>query len=285
LLDDSVRWQNGFYTDKIKIAKTKAGPLLDSISYLVIDTVFHFLKRHPEYVIEIESIERKRPKENLKAKATREQVICTTIINELIKKGIPDNRVVGNGIICRKLKVRMDTINGKVEFTSYPRPGTRFRVLSRDYVNPKAPKPPKNFKLSDTAFYVRQMYVPANPIRFEFNKGIIKPESFPVLDSLAEFLVKKPAIQIEIDCHLDCRYSDKHSTDPCMARAEAIRNYLVTKGVTINRLIAKSYNKLKPIEENGRKLTCDYIHSLPTEEKQEEAHAKNRRIEFVITEL
>ncbi len=136
-------------------------------------------------------------------------------------------------------------------------------------------------------FSIRQIYLPANPISFELSKFIIKGESFPALDSVADFLLKHPAIRIEIDAHTDCRGRDDGSMAMMSTnRAEAVRDYLVSKGVDKNRIVSNGYGEHKPfVLENGQKLSCGYINSLSTKEAQEEAHAKNRRVEFVIVEL
>ena len=110
------------------------------------------------------------------------------------------------------------------------------------------------------------MHIILRGITFEFNKATLKPESFPVLDSIAEILLKNPKIKVEIQGHTDNIGSEKYNLKLSQKRAEAVREYLIFKGVAPERLIAKGYGESKPIADNGT----------------EEGRALNRRVEFVI---
>lgn len=104
-------------------------------------------------------------------------------------------------------------------------------------------------------------------IFFVSDEHRILPESFPELDKLHDLLVQHPGMKIEISGHTSINSSgEKYNHDLSTGRAEAVRNYLIAKGVASNRIIAKGYGFSKPIYT----------------EKKEEFQAKNRRIEFAI---
>mgnify|MGYP001553233262 CR=1 FL=1 len=104
-------------------------------------------------------------------------------------------------------------------------------------------------------------------IYFETNKAVIKPVSFPILNAIAATLKGNPQIlQIEIQGHADERGSDVHNLKLTDARAKSVRRYLVEKGVSVKRLLAKGYGETRPVDKRHN----------------EEAWAKNRRVEFVI---
>jgi outer membrane protein OmpA-like peptidoglycan-associated protein len=117
-------------------------------------------------------------------------------------------------------------------------------------------------------------------IQFYLAKSDIFPNSYPFLDSLADFLTKHQEIKVmEVRCHLDTRWVAESSIRLSGKRAFAIVDYLVQKGIHPNRLIPMSYDDSKPI------ISDQEINAMKTEEEKNTAHYINRRIEFVIMEL
>ncbi len=104
-------------------------------------------------------------------------------------------------------------------------------------------------------------------IYFDLNKATIRPESYPVLDSIAQMLLENPTVKVEIAGHTDARGSFTYNLRLSQARAEAVREYLISKGVEPERLIAKGYGESRLIVKNAR---------------TEEEHQMNRRVEFRI---
>ena len=105
-------------------------------------------------------------------------------------------------------------------------------------------------------------------IYFDFNKATIKPESYPVLDSVAQILKENPTMVVEIGGHTDTRGSRRYNQRLSQRRAEAVKNYLVrVHGIDPSRLIAKGYGESRP---------------LVKPERTEADYAKNRRVEFLI---
>src|SRR5678815_3030904 len=104
-------------------------------------------------------------------------------------------------------------------------------------------------------------------IYFEFDKAIIKSQSYPILDAVASTLEGNPDIQkVEIQGHTDEQGVDSYNLDLSDRRAAAVRKYLVDKGVDATRLQSQGY---------GEKVPLDKHHN-------QEAWAKNRRVEFLI---
>lgn len=104
-------------------------------------------------------------------------------------------------------------------------------------------------------------------IYFDTGKATIKPESFPILDQVAEFLKANPKAVVEIQGHTDSVGSDSYNMRLSQARAEAVRTYLITRhGIDASRLMARGYGESMPIASNASR----------------EGRAMNRRVEFVI---
>ncbi len=103
-------------------------------------------------------------------------------------------------------------------------------------------------------------------IFFDYNSDRLKPESYPELDRLVEFLKKNPSIEIEVSGHTDNIGSYDYNLQLSYRRALAVVNYLVNKGIDRGRLIARGYGSSKPIATNDTP----------------EGRARNRRVEVKI---
>lgn len=102
-------------------------------------------------------------------------------------------------------------------------------------------------------------------VYFDTAQATILPASYPLLDEVANILRAHPeAGRVEIAGHTDADADDAYNLDLSQRRAEAVRAYLIEKGVAAERLIAKGYGESKPLVPN----TSDAN------------KAKNRRVEF-----
>ncbi len=104
-------------------------------------------------------------------------------------------------------------------------------------------------------------------INFEFNSARLLPSSEDTLKFVAAGLLANPEIQIEISGHTDNIGSAKSNQLLSLRRAEAVKDYIVSKGVAAARLTTVGYGFTRPIADNAT----------------EEGRAKNRRIEFLRT--
>jgi OOP family OmpA-OmpF porin len=106
-----------------------------------------------------------------------------------------------------------------------------------------------------------------DPVHFEFGKPVIKRESYAQLDALAAMLKSDASIKLlEVQAHTDERGDDKYNLEITQKRAEAVRVYLIKKGIAGTRLVAQGYGETQPI---------DAAHT-------EAAWAKNRRVAFLV---
>ena len=99
------------------------------------------------------------------------------------------------------------------------------------------------------------------------------------LDFLYNTLIDNPNIVIELQAHSDCRGGDDYNLKLSQRRAQACVDYLVTKGISVERMKALDYGETKPLMKG---LECDAISDLSTVEEQEAAHQKNRRTQFIV---
>lgn len=145
--------------------------------------------------------------------------------------------------------------------------GTVINVKSQD-----------TFSLEDSVFY-EAASLTSYRIKFEFDKAVIKQESFEFLDSMVSFLNRNKSIHLDVQNHTDSRAQPKYSTNITQRRAQAVVSYLVSKGIEKDRLIPKGYfNKKLLISEVE-------IKAMKSKTDQELAHQKNRRTVFVIIKV
>lgn len=129
---------------------------------------------------------------------------------------------------------------------------------------------------------------------YVFAKCDLKPESFVELDKLIETLNDNPTITIELSAHTDFRGSNAANDTLSRCRAENVVNYLISKGIAADRLVAKGYGESRPATvdttsaeryeflQPGDVLTESFIKRLATVEEQEVANQMNRRTEFKV---
>jgi outer membrane protein OmpA-like peptidoglycan-associated protein len=99
----------------------------------------------------------------------------------------------------------------------------------------------------------------------------LRPESYPALDTLLALFRENPDITIEIGSHTDSRGSDAHNLKLSQGRAQSVIDYLISKGIAAERLIAKGYGETKLLNNCGNNVKCT-----------EEEHQRNRRTTFRV---
>lgn len=106
---------------------------------------------------------------------------------------------------------------------------------------------------------------------FKADSSCIEANSFPVLDELFQFLVENPDLIIEIGGHTNTLPSVVYCDSLSTARARAVTEYLVGKGVPPRQLKFKGYGKRKPLIADDR--------FSPS------ARQKNQRVEIKILRI
>jgi|YNPMSStandDraft_2_1061718.scaffolds.fasta_scaffold00062_37 outer membrane protein OmpA-like peptidoglycan-associated protein/flagellar hook assembly protein FlgD len=105
-----------------------------------------------------------------------------------------------------------------------------------------------------------------NSIEFEFGKASLKSAKMPILDRLAQILKKYSAYEIEVHGHTDNIGSEQRNLELSLQRAEAVKEYLVKKGIPARRMTTKGFGFQYPVADNAT----------------EEGRRKNRRVEFIL---
>ncbi|OGQ18339.1 MAG: peptidoglycan-associated lipoprotein [Deltaproteobacteria bacterium RIFCSPHIGHO2_02_FULL_40_11] len=106
-------------------------------------------------------------------------------------------------------------------------------------------------------------------VLFEFDDSNLTEDARALLKINADWLKENQKVQVQIEGHCDSRGTQQYNLALGQKRADSVKRYLVNLGVQGGRLSTLSYGEDRPFESH----------------ETEEAWAKNRRAEFVITDL
>lgn len=103
-------------------------------------------------------------------------------------------------------------------------------------------------------------------VHFDFDKYDIRPEDAEILKENAALLMKYPKVKIQVEGHCDERGTNEYNLALGERRANAAKKYLLSLGISADRISSISYGEEKPLDAGH----------------DEEAWAKNRRGHFII---
>lgn len=86
----------------------------------------------------------------------------------------------------------------------------------------------------------------ANTVYFGFDRYEIVPTYQAILDAQAEYLVANPNVSVQIQGYTDERGTPEYNIALGQRRADAVKNYLISKGVNSAQLSTISYGEERP---------------------------------------
>lgn len=102
-------------------------------------------------------------------------------------------------------------------------------------------------------------------VSFDFDKAVIRPQDYAILDQNIVALKEWGDVDVEVAGHTCSIGTDEYNLGLSQRRAEAVRNYLVSKGVSADRLTVRGYGESRPAFSNATR----------------EGRSQNRRVELV----
>lgn len=178
----------------------------------------------------------------------------------LVNKGVPADRIQTYGYGYKLPIVSCD----ESKSTFHPE-NRRIEAKIVDFVKPK-------FTYKDSLFYTGQVMVLRDLL-----SNIVMPSGIrthiwePKADSLAAFLNNHKAVKIEVGVHTSTDGPDDMNKKRSETDAKLITDYLISKGVSSNRLVSVGYGESMPMVPCPQKAECG-----------EDIHSKNRRVEIKI---
>ena len=211
--------------------------------------------------------------------------LADSVRNYLVTKGVADSRITIKGEGSAKPVGDNKTKEGRaknrrVEIHSVVKDENKVPVAATTPVLTSNPKVvPITAPAAKTASTPATASVPvswkilleAKPVliniegtSFVSGSGIPNARIGKNLDEVVRFAAKYPETKFELTGYTDSRGSEKKNLELSLARAESVKNYLVTKGVSSNRITIKGAGSANPVGDN----------------KTKEGRAKNRRVEI-----
>ena len=177
-------------------------------------------------------------------------------------------------------------------------------ISKKDYFSIEGSESTRGYNVGKTIVHdFRMEPVPHRPvilpeIRFDLAKTDLKSEYMDSLMDLYVVMENNPNIVVEIRSHTDCQpYIGLTNDTLSQRRAQTVVDYLVSRGIERERLVAKGYADRIPrvldedvvVTYNGQQypfsagtvMECDYIATLQGD-RQQAAHSLNRRLEFLV---
>ncbi len=203
-------------------------------------------------------------------------------------------RVIGTD--GTNLKMRAD--GGRFQMKLKPETDYVFAAFKDGFLNDKVRTSTKGLDDSKE-FHFQFSLAPTdepikvNNINYAFGSYDITEESKTALDSVVQLLAANPTITIELMAHTDYIGSDKFNSELSQKRAQSVVDYLISKGISSARLVAKGYGETWPKKvtkalakqydflKRNDELTEEFILKLPPDQ-QEIAKMLNRRTEFRV---
>ena len=108
-------------------------------------------------------------------------------------------------------------------------------------------------------------------VYFDFDKSNIRPDAAKELDKVVQVMNEYPQLLIEAGSHTDSRGKDKYNMDLSERRAKSTVDYIVSRGISLDRITYKGYGETQLVNNCTNGVKCS-----------REEHQLNRRTEFKI---
>jgi len=123
-------------------------------------------------------------------------------------------------------------------------------------------------KVAETQSSARGLIVNLPDILFATNEATLKAEAREVIAKLSGILLIMPELNLRVEGHTDSTGGDEYNQRLSERRAASVRDFLVTNGIEMGRIVAAGYGKTRPRADNA----------------SAEGRQKNRRVEIVIAQ-
>ena len=104
-------------------------------------------------------------------------------------------------------------------------------------------------------------------VMFRQSTAVLMEESNAALDEVVSLMKENPQMEILLTGHTDNQGNSKANIKLSRERVEAVENYLISRGISEDRIEGKGYGPTRPVASNA----------------SEETRKLNRRVEFIIT--
>lgn len=190
------------------------------------------------------------------------------IVAKIVYESLPYGNIVG---VINKSEYSFLMFNGARYSITVESPGFTTAKFMLDPAEATDMKLTKNIELAIAPVAVAKKptagsVIVLNNLIFEIAKSKIDPESYTQLDNIVDMMNENPKMIIQLEGHTDYLGNEKKNLNLSQERVDAVKNYLVNKGIAKNRVKTAAFGGSKPLSR----------------EDTPEAHRLNRRVELRI---
>ncbi len=193
------------------------------------------------------------------------------ILTGTVTDGETDEIIVGAVVTIEGVEETVTTNANGVYSIALPEGNWTVKIEAEDYLNVVKVQ---IMRVEETTIFdvemrpalVEGQVLSFNNIYFESGSAQIKPESFGILDLVAQTLIDNAGVRVRIAGHTDSDGSASYNQGLSERRANSVLDYLVRKGVPANTLTTIGYGEENPVVPNTSAAN----------------KAQNRRIEFTV---
>jgi OOP family OmpA-OmpF porin len=170
--------------------------------------------------------------------------------------GHPERRLMaGIEIPLGRVERHVEYLPGKVEIREVSREVVKEVERPRldsdgdgvDDAHDQCPNTPKGLKVDAHGCVIEQQTIRLEGVNFGFNQAQLTAAAQAVLDQVAATFIGQPSLHAEVAGHTDLVGSARANLKLSQRRAQAVREYLIAKGVPAQRLDARGYGKTQPL--------------------------------------
>lgn len=103
-------------------------------------------------------------------------------------------------------------------------------------------------------------------VLFDFDKSVLRSEAVPIIERLVKFMGDNPTVKIRIAGFTDSVGSNDYNLKLSQKRSDAVKNYMVLRGVKANRIVTEAHGETKLVAQDDPKT----------------GNIENRRVEFSL---
>ncbi|MFZ9388255.1 MAG: OmpA family protein [Chitinophagaceae bacterium] len=189
---------------------------------------------------------------------------CPTVPGLRKYQGCPIPDTDGDGINDEEDKC--PTVPGLRKYQGCPPPDRDGDgVIDDEDRCPDTPGVKENYGCPEISAEVKKkLDYAAKNVYFNTNSTKLLPKSFTSLNDVVKIMSENPSLKLKIDGHTDSQGSDEFNLKLSDGRAASVKEYLVSKGVSEDRLSSEGFGESQPIADNNTAA----------------GRAKNRRVEM-----
>ncbi|MFH0893362.1 MAG: OmpA family protein [Bacteroidota bacterium] len=177
-------------------------------------------------------------------------------VTDFKNKSRPNEAIIFKDVKTLKIFESVSGKDGRFEIDIPD--GARYRIMFRNFsdIEDYMELDVEKSKGGTPTYELQVLIEPAKTftlknVLFDTGKATLKASSNEALNNLVQILKIKSTMVIELAGHTDNVGDPQSNLKLSQDRAEAVRNYLISKGIAANRITAKGYGDTQPVADNS----------------------------------